>query len=238
MRAHVLQHVPFEGLGTIAPWLERRRAEVTVTRFFDGGALPNPRDVDLVIALGGPMSVNDEATWPWLVDEKQFLGEVLENGARVLGICLGAQLVAGALGARIYPNDEKEIGWFPISTTPDSGLVDGSNVFHWHGETFDLPRGAERIASSKGCVNQAFRIGDSVLALQFHLEVTPEGVRAMVEHCRHELEYARYVHSEREIMNAPARLYERANQGLEQLLTRFVGDGLGVGEPRFRKTSD
>lgn len=222
MRVQVLQHVPFEGLGTIGPWLAARGAAVAVTRFYADESPPDPRDVDLVIALGGPMSVNDEATLPWLVDEKHFLGEVLENGTPVLGVCLGAQLLASSLGARVYPNPQKEIGWFPIHTTPDSGLPDGISVFHWHGETFDLPRGAERIASSPGCANQAFRIGTSVLALQFHLEVTPETTRAMVEHGRHELVPARYVHSEREILNAPPRLYAAANQALERLLEDWL----------------
>jgi GMP synthase-like glutamine amidotransferase len=222
MRVQVLQHVPFEGLGTIGPWLDRRGATVSTTRFFAGDPLPDARDVDAVIVMGGPMSVNDEAALPWLVAEKQFLADVLDHGTRVLGICLGAQLIANSLGARVYRNAEKEIGWFPIETTPESGLPDNLQVFHWHGETFDLPRGAERIASSRGCANQGFRIGDTVLALQFHLEVTPEGVRGMIEHCRSELVYARYVHAEREILNAPPQLYAAANQVMDTLLASLL----------------
>ena len=144
MHAHVLQHVPYEDIGSIQPWLAARSATVGYTRFFEGAGLPALDGIDLVIAMGGPMSVNDEAELPWLVAEKAFVREAVTRGLPVLGICLGAQLIASALGARVYRNAEKEIGWFPVEAV--AGAADGfrfpdsSLVFHWHGETFDLDR--------------------------------------------------------------------------------------------------
>lgn len=149
-RAHVLQHVPFEGLGSIEPWLVTAGYSITWTRFFTGGNLPAPDDPDLLIVLGGPMSVNDETAFPWLRDEKRFVRRSIEAGVPLLGICLGAQLIASALDARVYPNRHREIGWFPVYRTPDEPGVfpERFDAFHWHGETFDLPSGAALLARS------------------------------------------------------------------------------------------
>src|SRR5690606_3581623 len=114
MRAHYLQHVPFEGLGSIEPWLRARGFSVTATRFFEDPALPDPRGIDLLVVMGGPMSVNDDASLPWLVDEKRFVRAAIDANIPVLGICLGAQLIASAMGARVQPGREKELGWFPV----------------------------------------------------------------------------------------------------------------------------
>lgn len=191
MQAHVFQHVPFEGLGSIAGWLEGRQAQVGWTRFFAGEPLPEPTGIDLLIVLGGPMSVNDEADHPWLAAEKRFVAAAIATGTPVLGICLGAQLIASALGGRVYPGPQKEIGWFPITA---SGGAPGcfafppqTTVFHWHGETFDLPPGAVPLAASAVVPHQAFQLGRRVLGLQFHLETTAESLAAMVTHCADEL---------------------------------------------------
>ncbi len=114
MKVHVLQHVPFEGLGSIDPWLASRGAEVAYTRFFQNDPLPSPGSMDLLVVMGGPMSVNDEGELAWLAPEKRFVRDAVESGVPVLGICLGAQLIASALGACVYPNRVKEIGWFPF----------------------------------------------------------------------------------------------------------------------------
>jgi GMP synthase-like glutamine amidotransferase len=120
MRAHYFQHVPFEGLGSIAPWLRRQGYEISKTEFFSSATLPALADMDLLIVMGGPMSVNDEHRLPWLVPEKRFLYDAIACGVPVLGICLGAQLIASALGARVYRNREKEIGWFPVRGVPSA----------------------------------------------------------------------------------------------------------------------
>ena len=145
MRVHYFQHVPFEGLGSMTGWLKARSARVTSTRFFEDSRLPGMADIDWLIILGGPMSVNDEKTCPWLSEEKAFIAEAAARGKVVLGVCLGAQLIARALGARVYANPQPEIGWFPVERTGEPGapaLPPRLDVFHWHGETFDLPSGA------------------------------------------------------------------------------------------------
>ncbi len=123
MRAHYLQHVPFEGLGSIEPWLIDAGYTITSTHLFETAEFPEPDDFDLLVVMGGPMSINDEAVYPWLTPEKRFLRQVMETGKPVLGICLGAQLIAGCLGAKIFPNEEKEIGWFPSRGGCRSGRV-------------------------------------------------------------------------------------------------------------------
>lgn len=227
MRAHFLQHVPFETLGSIEPWLRSVRAEVTVTRFFESHTLPNVKDIDLLIILGGPMSVNDAADLPWLAAEKGFIRQAIEDNKAVVGICLGAQLIASATGARVYPNHEKEIGWFPVDAVirvRGQGLFvfpPQALVFHWHGETFDLPAGAVQLARSIACENQAFQLGRRVLGLQFHLETTPQSACDIVSHCRAELVPSRYVQSEAEILRANVSTYDAIN-GLMAEVLHFV----------------
>ncbi len=224
MRAHCFQHVGFEGLGSIEGWLHSRNASITGTRFFEDAVFPRAEDVDLLVVMGGPMSVNDEGDYPWLIEEKRFIRELIERGKGVLGVCLGAQLIASAMGARVYPNAAKEIGWLPVHST---GAGDGEHffrfpstctVFQWHGETFDLPDGAIHLARSDACVNQAFQLGQRVVGLQFHLETTPLTAKAIVEHCRHELVPGERIQSEAEILSAPPERYAAANALMASLL--------------------
>jgi len=228
MHVHVLQHVPFEGLGSIEDWLSKKGTRVTFTQFFDSVRLPSPAGLDLIIALGGPMSVNDEAQFPWLRDEKRFIADAIAGNKAVLGICLGAQLIASALGARVYPGAEKEIGWFPVSAgaaAPDSFAFPArADVFHWHGETFDLPDGAVRLASSPACRNQAFQVGARVIGLQFHLETTPASAAALIKHCAGELAPRRYIQTEAELRNAPPANHARINALMSNVLEYLVHD--------------
>lgn len=230
MRVHVLQHVPFEGLGSIASWLGQHDVVVTHTRFFESPDLPDPAGIDLVIALGGPMSVNDEYELPWLVAEKALVRACIAAGTPVLGICLGAQLIASALGARVYPGPYKEIGWFPIEAAPTPEGVFAFppvvTVFHWHGETFDLPPDAVRLARSAGCANQAFQIGQRAIGLQFHLETTAAAADAFLTHCRDELVDGPYIKSEESIRAVPSSAYDTVNGLMTEVLgylTREVG---------------
>jgi GMP synthase-like glutamine amidotransferase len=227
MRAHFLQHVEFEGLGSIESWLKAAGCEITNTRFFESAALPDLKKIDLLVVMGGPMSVNDESVFPWLASEKQFILEAINSGTPVLGICLGAQLIASALGARIYRNHVKEIGWFPIYGMLSNDKTFFSfpplmKVFHWHGETFDLPSGACRLAKSDGCENQAFQFGKSVIGLQFHLETTREAARELVTHCRDELVPSTYIQTEKEILAVDPEIYKSINQMMGSVLSYLL----------------
>ena len=229
IKAHYLQHVPFEGLGSIEPWLQSMRADVSVTKFFEDPALPDPVDIDLLVIMGGPMSVNDEQDFPWLREEKEFVRAAIKQDKAVVGICLGAQLIAGAMGAAVYPNTEKEIGWFPVAgeTTAGAGELfsfpEELLVFHWHGETFDLPAGARRIAGSAACKNQAFQLGRRVIGLQFHLETTPRTARDIVHHCRDELQPDSYVQSAAEILEVNDSNYTVINSYMDRVLQFITG---------------
>lgn len=227
MNAHYFQHVPFEDLGSIHSWLLAAGYAITRTPFFESATLPRPDQIDLLVVLGGPMSVNDEGRYPWLAVEKKFIRDIISSGKPVLGICLGAQLIACALGAKVYPNAVKEIGWFPVYGV-DSGdasvfsFPQSLQVFHWHGETFDLPPQAIRIAKSDHCENQAFQWGRSVIGLQFHLETTPEAARDIVAHCREELVSSPSVQNEREILSTGRKQYQAINACMGNVLSYLV----------------
>jgi GMP synthase-like glutamine amidotransferase len=176
----VFRHVSFEQLGSIAPALESRGLAVRHFDMSDGAPVPERiGEASGLIFMGGPMSANDDL--PYLRAELALIQQAVKAGQPVLGVCLGSQLIAKALGARVYRNRVKEIGWYPVQWTPAAardplfaGLSAPETAFHWHGETFDLPPGAEWLASSEACAHQAFRVGVNVHGLQFHLEVTPE----------------------------------------------------------------
>jgi GMP synthase (glutamine-hydrolysing) len=180
MQLHYLQHVPFEPPGSIERWAADRGHELTGTHLYRGEPLPDPDAFDWLIVMGGPMGVHDAGEYPWLREEKRLVERAIDAGRVVVGICLGAQLVAEALGADVYEADEPEVGWFPVEATPAAAdspvfadLGEAYEAFHWHGDTFDLPAGATRTARTDSCANQAFVYDDRVVGLQFHLESTP-----------------------------------------------------------------
>jgi len=180
MEILVFRHVPFEHLGLIARALENHGLRYRYVEWFADPEAPAPwQEAAGLIFMGGPMSANDDL--PWLRQELRLIEAACQAGKPVLGVCLGAQLIAKAAGARVYPNAVKEIGWAPVYWTEAAstdalfrGLRQPETVFHWHGETFDLPAGAVWLAYTENCRHQAFRLGDSVWGIQFHLEVTPE----------------------------------------------------------------
>jgi GMP synthase-like glutamine amidotransferase len=200
----------------IKDWAEERAHQIEVFKAYEG-ELPRQDSFDLLVILGGPMSVND--TFDWLEAEKAFVKKSIDNGCLVLGICLGAQMIAKVLGKSVYPNSTKEIGWFPISCSGNF-LKDELKVLHWHGETFDLPDGAELLASSPVCKNQAFAYEDTVLGLQFHLEMDERAICEIIENCKHELVESEYVQSENEIISSKDYL-KACKEELYDLLDGF-----------------
>jgi GMP synthase-like glutamine amidotransferase len=226
MRVHVLQHLPFEDLGNIAPNLESRGAKLSHTHFFENAQLPPLDGIDLIIIMGGSMSVNDEQEFSWLKPEKQFIRDAIHNNISVLGVCLGAQMIASALGARVYPNASKEIGWFPVRGIRNPGETFGfpreCMVFHWHGDTFDLPEGCVRLAESDGCRQQAFQFKNNVIGLQFHLETTYENASALVQNFKSELLPERFIQSEAEILGAPADYYHNIHSIMDEVLSYLM----------------
>jgi len=222
MKLHWLQHVPFEGLGIIEKWLVEKEVEITATRLFADEALPEPDAFDGLVVMGGPMDIHNHAEHLWLIAEKEFIRQAIDANKAVLGICLGAQLIADVLGARVYPGPQKEIGWFPIRRTQDAPdlLPEELMAFHWHGDTFDIPEGAVHLASSMACPNQGFLYNDRVAALQFHMETTPESMEALIENCGNEITDAPTIQTAQEmrkgIINIPS-----ANSTMLDLLNRL-----------------
>ena len=180
---------------------------LAATRFYNKEAPPKLEDIDWLIIMGGPMGAYDENVYPWLAAEKRFINQAINKGIKVLGICLGAQLIASALGAKVYPNAHNEIGWFPINLTEEGRvstllrrLPAEIIAFHWHGDTFDLPSGAKHLAESIACKNQAFSYGNQVLALQFHLDVRKDNIEEWVQSGTNELVKAPYIQSAEQML--------------------------------------
>lgn len=192
MRVHWFQHVPFEGLGLIEPWLKARGHGITVTRWWAGEAAPVVDDYDWLIVMGGPMNVYQHRDYGWLVSEKAAIAAACAAGKRVLGICLGAQLIADVLGGKVMQNPEREIGWWPVRAAAEAAgwryaFPVEVTVLHWHGDTFTLPPGATRLAGSEACAQQAFAWGERVVGLQFHLEMGGAAVAEIAASCADEL---------------------------------------------------
>lgn len=228
MRIHVLQHVAFEDLGSMAADFQQRGYAVSSTHWYRGDQPPALNSFDVLIVMGGPMGVHDEADYPWLMPEKALIHAAIDADKIVLGICLGAQLIAHVLGAKVVPNTRREIGWFPLSlqtVAEDSPLGDSLpaeiEVFHWHGDTFELPEDARWLASSEACAHQAFSVGDNIFGFQFHLETTEESAQALVRECTNELDGSTFVQSAAEIMARPER-FVALNRAMSEVLRKIL----------------
>lgn len=227
MRVHWLQHAAFEDLGCIAPWLAARGAAVSRTVLDAGQTLPAPDAFDWLIAMGGPMNIYEYARYPWLTQEKALIRAALAAGKRVLGICLGAQLLADVLGGQVARNPEAEIGWFEVSLTREGraskifgDFPDPFPAFHWHGDTFAIPPGYDCLMRSQACANQAYASRDGrVVGIQFHLEVTAANARVWFEHERPAP--ARYVQTPEEILRELPYFAEN-NRLMYRLLERMA----------------
>ncbi len=195
MRVSILQHASFEGLGRIGPWLESRALWARVHALYENAALPEIDDFDLLIVLGGPMDVDDEADYPWLSAEKRLIRETLNTQKRLLGIGFGGQLIADALGARVRDVGQAEVGWWPVekyaqaqSSPLGRMLPQRLMALHWHERNFELPSGAIPLYGSAACECQGFIWKERVIALQYHLESTPDSIEALLGACAEDLQ--------------------------------------------------
>jgi len=189
--------------------------------------LPSVYELDALIIMGGPMAVHDDKEYPWLTPEKEFIASAIRREIPVFGVCLGAQLIADVLGAKITKNVYEEIGWFPVEQTEK--LLDGRleslpasfYALHWHSDTFAVPSGATNFIASKGCAHQAFVYGENVLGLQFHLEMLPSHVQSIYQACGKPEQSGPYIQSLDEML-MPADNFQRAAKILEEFVKAFI----------------
>ncbi len=227
MNFHVLQHHGCEGPAAIAAWAAGRGFSLSATHLYRGENLPAVEHIDGLIVMGGPMNIYQDRDHPWLRAERDFIAAHLSAGKPAIGVCLGSQFLADAMGSRVTQNPDIEIGWLPVAFTAEaraahSFLPASLEVLHWHGDTFDLPAGALRLASSAGCQNQGFLYDGRILALQFHSEATRKSVAGLVAEFGHELAPATFVQPAETILAAPDATFAEAHALLFPLLDAIV----------------
>lgn len=226
MRIHVIIHAAFEKLGVIESWIKQKNYILTTTHTYKGEELPQHSDFDFLIIMGGPQSPLELNKHPYLRNEITLAKHAVQANKVMLGICLGAQIIAEALGAATERSPNKEIGVYPIQLTKEGAqdplfklFPQKFDVMHWHNDMPGLPEGGVLLAKSEGCPRQAFRYGDRIYGLQFHLEMTAELVKGMVEHCPEDLLQEEYVRSKEELLSSD---YWSINQKMVTILDNLI----------------
>ena len=236
LRVHYFQHIAGEGFGSCYDYLKAHQAKITATEFFalpvdlplELEALPNIDEVDLLIIMGGTMSVNDEANYPWLKLEKRWLRRYLSAGKPAIGLCLGGQLIANALGASVSRNQYQELGWMDVgrvSHVPENyfQIPEKINIMQWHSETFEIPKGGVRLAENRVCRNQLYQIGRNVLGIQFHPEMTPHALQLLIENEEDSAVFnGEYVQPIAELKKTIKSKFEQGNQLLNRAIEYVV----------------
>ena len=228
LRIHCFQHVSFEGLGCIEEWIKKENHKLSFTRFYLQENPPALSEIDWLIVMGGPMGIHDDKAYPYLQAEKKYLKEAVAKNKTILGICLGSQLLANALGAEVKKGKYKEIGWHTIRKTEKGKssklfktMPDKMEAFHWHGDQFDIPGNSVRLIESDACPNQAFLYNENILGLQFHFEATPQSIRNMIDYVGEELIPDTYVQSFKEIISKEDYCL-KSNQVMYKLLDELA----------------
>ena len=229
MRIHFIQHVLFEHPGYLLTWAKQQNHSVSTSYIYESMTLPASDDFDMLIIMGGPMGAYEEDKYDWLKKEKQFVAAAINAGKKVLGICLGCQVIANVLGANVYPHTQKEIGWWPVYKVAENkthpllkNLPDTFTTFHWHGDTFDLPKEATHLFYSDACAHQGFLYKNHVAGLQFHAEVQDDLLHDMTENDKAQLIPSAYVQSEDEINKLLPLHVEAQHEYLSSFIEAFI----------------
>ncbi len=227
--AHSLEHVHFENTAGLSQLLISRGFELNRSALYNGEPLPDIDDFELLIIMGGPMGVHDEDKFSWLKPEKNFLEKCISAEKKIIGICLGAQLLADVLGAKVYRNKYKEIGWHKVRLTEDSkksrffkDFPEEFTPFHWHGDTFDIPSGCTRTSESEICCNQSFVLDDRIIALQFHLESTQDSIKNLIKYSGEDIIDSPYIQNPDIMLNSSDKKCSESNKLLDNLLNNFL----------------
>jgi GMP synthase-like glutamine amidotransferase len=228
MRLHYLQHVPYESPAGILSWAVEKKFAITGTALYEEMPYPPVDAFNFLVIMGGPMNIYEEDKYPRLREEKLFIERAIKAGKIILGICLGAQLLADLLGGKVSRNKYREMGWFPVTLTEEGkasavfeNLPASFISFHWHSDTFALPPGAVHLATSRACNNQAFAFGKNILALQFHPEMGKGDIIEIIERTRDQLISDSYIQTEADILNADEN-FRKTEAWLSIFLENFV----------------
>jgi len=228
MRIHSLQHVPFEDTGSLTQDIAANGHSLSTTHWYKGDKAPALDSFDVLIVMGGPMGVYDHDIYPWLTEEKALIADAISAGKKIIGICLGAQLIACVLGAKVTRNAHREIGWFPLQIAANASdhpvakyLAECEEVFHWHGDTFELPAQAQLIASSEACTHQAYVIDNQIYGFQFHLETTEASATALIKNCAEDLDHSTYVQSADRMLEDKAK-FAAINKAMSAIFTQLL----------------
>jgi GMP synthase-like glutamine amidotransferase len=228
IKIHIFQNVAFETPGFLQT-LPGDEYSISITHVYKGDILPDFASYDLLVILGGPMNVDECDRYPWLETVKEYIRRVIDAHGKILGICLGAQLIASALGAKVTKNHYKEIGWYPIRKTVSGSncallkdIPDSCLALHWHGDTFDIPQNASLEASSDACKNQLFTYNNRVIGMQFHFEATEESINALIDNCSSELVSGKYIQNADTIQEYAGMYSKDSHKYLSTIIRNLV----------------
>lgn len=226
MNIHFIQHVAFEHPGYLLQWAKENDHTISFTKLYDSIVFPTLDSFQMLVIMGGPMGVYEEEKYPWLKDEKSFIRTAIDAKKKVLGICLGSQLIAEVLGSQVYQHTAKEIGWWPVQKIAAHKLTENLSqeftTFHWHGDTFQLPANCQQLFTSRACNQQGFIYNNHVAALQFHMEVMEDLLNNMILHEKHEIVANTFVQTEQTINNLLPEFVSLQNQYMHYFMDAFI----------------